>query len=237
MLFLLLAAVASCGPLLFSGLPETAGSSGQDVDAAMAFLQGFAAESQAGAWWPHWLMEGNRGFGSPAFLFYPPLPYWAATGLMRGFGLDAGGALLAAAILWRALAALLAFPWLARRMPALPALAGTALFSLHMQNMLVTPLVGFAYAELAGTCALLLGLAAAEARRPLLVLPLAFALLVLTHLPTAVLAGGVLPAWGFVRRGSGWPASRSARHSPAPICCPRWSCCRRSMTPAGIPRG
>jgi hypothetical protein len=82
-------------------------------------------------------------------------------------------------------------------------LSGTALFSLHVHNMLVGPLVGFAYAEVAGTCVMLLGLMAAGERRALVRVPPAFALLAMTHLPLALVAGGVLPAWSFVAAGTG----------------------------------
>lgn len=207
---LLAIGAATLGPLLFAGLPISFASSGQDSDAALVFLHGFATELAEGAWWPRWLGEGNRGFGSPAFLFYPPLAYWVAAGLQGALRLDAAGALWVAAMGWRVASALLAYLWLRRRLGRAAALAGAALFSLHVQNLLVNPLVGFPYSELAGTCALLLALMASEARRPLAWVPPAFALLVVTHLPTAVLAGGVLPAWGFVAGGMGRAGLRRA---------------------------
>jgi hypothetical protein len=192
---LLLAILAAgIGPLTLAGLPESFASSGQDADTALLFLHGFAVELERGAWWPRWLTEGNRDFGSPAFLFYPPVAYWAAAGLQRLLQLEVAEALPFAAVLWRLGAAVLAYTWFRTRMRPWAALFGTTLFSVHAYNMLVNPLVGFAYTEIAGTCVVLLGLLAAGSRRPLLWVALAFALLVLTHLPTAVLAGGVLPA-------------------------------------------
>uniref|UniRef100_UPI0022EB6892 hypothetical protein n=1 Tax=Falsiroseomonas oryzae TaxID=2766473 RepID=UPI0022EB6892 len=194
---------AAIGPLWVSGLPESFASSGQDADVALLWLNGFGAEMAQGSWWPRWLFEGNRGFGSPAFLFYPPLAYWVAAGLQRALRLEAADALVLAAMLWRVGAAALAYVWLRRHVGRLAALAGTALFSLHVHDMLVEPLVGFPYAELAGTCFLLLTLIAAETRRPAPWVAAAFALLVLTHLPSAVLAGGVVPAWAWVAAGAG----------------------------------
>ncbi len=199
---LLVTAAAAIGPLSLAGLPEGHGSSGQDAGAALLLLHGFAAEIARGAWWPRWLFDGNRGFGSPAFLFYPPVAYWVAAGVQRAWRLDEANALLLSAILWQAGASALAYLWLRTRLRPPAALFGTALFSLHVHTMLVNPLVRFAYAEIAGTCAMLAALVAAGARRAPVWVPPAFALLVLTHLPSAVLAGGVLPAWSFAAAGA-----------------------------------
>lgn len=186
--------------LPITGLPEAGASSGQDAPSALLRLDGFAAQLAAGHWWPPWLPSGNRGFGSPAFLFYPPLAYWVAADLGHALRLPPAEALLVAAALWRAGAAVLAWLWLRTRLCAEAALAGAALFSLHPQNMLVNPLVGFAYAELAGTCLLLAGLIAAACascsgcRRPSRRAPP-------THLPTAIIAGRVLLGWSLARQG------------------------------------
>ena len=155
----------------------------------------------AGDWWPRWFPEGNRGFGSPAFLFYPPGAYWLAAAVQRATGLGITATLLATAVLWRLGAALAAFGWLRSRATPRAALAATALFSLQTYNMLVNPLVRFAYAEIAGTCLMLVALRAAGARRILVWVPPAFAALALTHLPMAVIAGGALPGWSFIAGG------------------------------------
>lgn len=209
-LLLLATAAAAIGPLALTGLPESHGSSGQDAGTALLFLHGFAEELGRGVWWPRWLFDGNRGFGSPAFMFYPPVAYWAAAGVQRVLRLGDAEALVLSAILWRIGASALAYLWLRTRMGPRAALFGTALFSLHVYNMLVDPLVGFAYAEMAGTCVVLLGLMAAGSRRALVWVPPAFALLAVTHLPLAVLAGGVLPAWSFVAAGAGQEGLRRA---------------------------
>lgn len=200
---LLVIAAASIGPLALVGLPESFASSGQDAGDALLFLHGFAAEFSQGVWWPRWLFGGNRGFGSPAFMFYPPLAYWVATGAQKALHLDGADALVLSAILWRVGASILAYLWLRTWMRPRAALFGTALFSLHVYNMLVDPLIGFTYAEMAGSCIMLLGLMAAGSRRVLVWVPAAFALLTVTHLPLAVMAGGVLPAWSFVAAGAG----------------------------------
>jgi hypothetical protein len=201
-LFLLATIAASIGPLLLVGLPGSFASSGQDADTALLWFHGFADAVRHGTWWPHWLPEGNRGFGSPTFLFYPPGAYWAATALQSATGLAAPALLVATALLWRAGSAAAAYAWLRTLATPRAALAATALFSLQTYNMLVNPLVRFAFAEIAGTCLMLAALCAAGSRRNLLWLPPAFAALVLTHLPMAVLAGGVLPAWSFIAGGA-----------------------------------
>jgi hypothetical protein len=202
-LLLVATAAAATGPLLLAGLPASFASSGQDVGPALLWLHDFAAEIARGACWPRWLWDGNRGFGSPVFLFYPPVAYWAAAAVRRALRLDAAEALLVSAVLWRAGASVLAYVWLRTRVLPCSALFGAAFFSLHAYNMLVNPLVRFAYAEMAGTCAVLAALITVGARRAPVWAPPAFALLILTHLPSAVLAGGILPAWSFAAAGAG----------------------------------
>ncbi|MCB4820767.1 hypothetical protein [Roseicella aerolata] len=208
--WLVVALAAALGPLLVAGLPGSFASSGQDVGAAMLWLHGMAESLGRGEVWPHWLADGNRGFGSPAFFFYPPGAYWIGSAVQATLGLDTGQALVATALLWRLAACALAYAWLRQQATHGAALAGAALFALQTYNMLVNPLVRFAFSEMAGTCALLLALIATGTRRPLLWVPPAFAALVLTHLPMAELAGGVLPAWAFVAAGAGRAALRRA---------------------------
>jgi hypothetical protein len=200
---ILVTVAAAIGPLLLVGLPGSFASSGQDVDAAMLWLHGFADAVSHGNWWPRWLFEGNRGFGSPAFLFYPPGAYWLASIVQLAASLDTSDALVASGLLWHVAASAIAYVWLRQQATPQAALMATALFSLHTYNMLVGPLVRFAYAEIAGTCILLLALLAVGSRRVMFWLPLAFAAMILTHLPMAVLAGGTLPAWSFVLAGAG----------------------------------
>jgi len=209
-LWLLLAAAAAIVPLAVAGLPASGANSGQDAGPALLWLHGFADALGHGIWWPRWLAEGNRGLGSPVFFFYPPGAYWAAAALQRATGLDTAGTLLAAAMLWRVGAAALTYAWLRQQTSPRAALLATALFSLQTYNMLVNPLVRFAFAEIAGTGLMLTALLAAGAWRRLLWLPPAFAALAMTHLPMALLAGGVLPAWSFVAAGGGRACLASA---------------------------
>jgi hypothetical protein len=195
--------LASVGVTGWTGIPEFGPASGHDADPARLFLAGFQAGMETGAWWPRWLHEGNRGFGSPAFLFYPPLSYWAAAAVQRLLDTDLDSALLVSAAGWRLAASALVYVWLRSATGVVPAVIGTLLFALNPYTMLINPLVRFAYAEMAGTFFVALCLLAAGTRRPLLWMTPAFALLVLTHLPTAVIAGGMLPAWAFVT-AAGW---------------------------------
>ncbi|MDO9709717.1 hypothetical protein [Paracraurococcus lichenis] len=197
----LVALAAAAGPLLAVGLPGSFASSGQDTGAALLWLHGMRAAIAQGEWWPRWLMEGNRTFGSPVFLFYPPGAYWIGSAVQAALGLDTAQALVAAALLFRLACCAFAYAWLRQEASPRAAMAGTALAALQTYDMLVNPLVRFAFAEMAGTAALFLALAAAGARRPGRWLPPAFAVVVMTHLPMAVLAGGVLPAWSAARHG------------------------------------
>lgn len=197
-LFLLAALAAAIGPLLVVGLPETFASSGQDAGTALLWLHDFADAVRHGAWWPRWLQGGNRGFGSPAFLYYPPIAYWTATAVQAATGFDGPDTLVTTALLWRAGAVAAGYAWLRTLATPPAALAATALLTVQTYSMLVNPLVRFALAEMAGTCLLLLALRATASPRWLLWVPPAYAALILTHLPMAVLAGGALPAWALL---------------------------------------
>jgi len=73
-LALLAATVAVCGPLIRErGLPA-----GSDVLFAAQSSHGFTRALSEGVVYPRWIDEGNRGLGSPTFVFYPPLAYYAA---------------------------------------------------------------------------------------------------------------------------------------------------------------
>jgi hypothetical protein len=82
----------------------------------------FSRQFWAGDLYPRWLMDLNEGFGSPAFFFYPPVPYWIssllfpisanATGFFYQLGVAAALGLVLSgyfAYLW--LGTLVTTPW------------------------------------------------------------------------------------------------------------------------------
>jgi hypothetical protein len=68
-----LATLLLCYPLLGSpSLPR-----GSDIIFTSQSAHGFTDALGEGVFYPRWIDPGNRGFGSPAFVFYPPLAYYA----------------------------------------------------------------------------------------------------------------------------------------------------------------
>ncbi|MFQ5719808.1 MAG: hypothetical protein ACE5IK_09690 [Acidobacteriota bacterium] len=186
---------------------------GDDVAEHVQFVRGFAEGLREGWLYPRWLGAANLGFGAPAFVFYPPLGMALAAGLLLAglplfsslrlgiLLLTAGGA-LAGAALGRHLAG-----GDGRAGPARwgAALAGALLVTLPYHA--VDTYTRFALAELGTFMFLPFFFRALDTPSAgQLALPLSFAGLCVTHLPTAYLA---------VLIGTIWTAARSRRRLPA----------------------
>lgn len=68
---LVLVSLIVCAPILWYGAPF-----GTDVTCALAWMHGFATQLSQGDIYPRWLMDSNRGAGSPVFYYYPPVPFY-----------------------------------------------------------------------------------------------------------------------------------------------------------------
>ncbi|WP_312516226.1 hypothetical protein [Massilia sp.] len=71
---LLLASLCVMLPVWLIGLPF----SGHDAPTHLRWQTLFAAQFWNGDLYPRWLVDINRGLGSPAFFIYPPLPHFVA---------------------------------------------------------------------------------------------------------------------------------------------------------------
>jgi 6-pyruvoyl-tetrahydropterin synthase related domain len=71
---ILLVAMAACAPMLWYG-----SSNGDDAETALAWMHNFSSQLRGGELYPRWLMDMNRGAGSPAFYFYAPFPFYAVS--------------------------------------------------------------------------------------------------------------------------------------------------------------
>ena len=161
--------------------------------------------------YPRWMPRAWDGLGSPAFIFYPPLFFWIAVGLdqLTLRLLETGTLLsLTSAILLGA-SGLTMRHWLRAHVGAGTALLGALAYMVapyHLYDI-------FARAALAETCAyavlplVLLGIKRAGEGNAsaLLALAVAYASLILSHLPVALLASVTLvPAYAlFVTRRVG----------------------------------
>ncbi|MFS8086534.1 MAG: 6-pyruvoyl-tetrahydropterin synthase-related protein, partial [Acidobacteriota bacterium] len=75
--------VAVLLPIVILGIPN-----GADLPNHFCFAQPFYEAVQSGHWYPGWLAESNDGFGDPRFRFYPPGLYYllsAARALTGGW--------------------------------------------------------------------------------------------------------------------------------------------------------
>ncbi len=147
----------------------------------------FHAALAAGHPYPRWLEGSFDGLGAPVFYFYAPLAFYA-TSLAMFLGLGPYAALLATFVGFHALSGVTMHRWLGARGRA--ALAGALLYMLLPYHLLDFSRRG-ALAEFAAYALLplvALGVDRIATRRGIVPLAFAFAGLVLTHLPTALLA-------------------------------------------------
>lgn len=191
---LLLLAIGAL-PSLLIGFP-LAESGARDQDVALRWLSGFSRALADGVLWPRWLIDDQFGFGSPAFFFYPPLAYLVASilsflpGMNADMAIRLGMALFAAigfGLAWRLVhllgggrqAPLLAGLYVATPWPAFVDQIARGAFA-EYATIAVLPLVGMV-------------LLVPPARTPMRIVAtgVAYALLILTHLPVAVLAAAV----------------------------------------------
>ncbi|MGB3693918.1 MAG: 6-pyruvoyl-tetrahydropterin synthase-related protein [Spirulinaceae cyanobacterium] len=55
----------------------------------ITWIQHFSTQLREGIWYPRWLAGTNYGYGSPTFVFYPPLIYYLGSGLkLLGLNID-----------------------------------------------------------------------------------------------------------------------------------------------------
>ncbi|MFT3930737.1 MAG: 6-pyruvoyl-tetrahydropterin synthase-related protein [Spongiibacteraceae bacterium] len=71
---LFIVAALACAPMLWYGAPN-----GHSIIYNLVWLKSFSAQLAQGDLYPRWLMDMNHGAGSPAFYFYAPLPFYLAS--------------------------------------------------------------------------------------------------------------------------------------------------------------
>lgn len=110
----------------------------------------FSAQLGAGELYPRWLAGMNAGLGSPAFYYYPALPYYFASlvGLFVPAGEGALRVLGAAAALAFTLSGLTAYTWLRKISDARSAAIGAVVFLLVPYHAAVDLYTREAFAEL-----------------------------------------------------------------------------------------
>ncbi|WP_198375846.1 hypothetical protein [Neoroseomonas rubea] len=186
------AAVLAAPFLLFGALP------GHSTIYNVTWTSQFVAAVAGGTAYPRWLPDSFAGLGSPAFFFYAPLPfYWAwlhaplgvaAEGTFRLLGVSMATMLLASGVTMRL--------WLGRHAGPRAATAGAVAYMAMPYHLLdlyqraslgelaayaVVPLVAIGVSRLAR-----------EGARAIVPLAVSAALLVTSHLPTAMAAATIV---------------------------------------------
>ncbi len=186
--FVLLAVAAlACAPMLWYGA-----SNGHSIIYNLVWLKNFSAQLAQGDLYPRWLMNMNHGAGSPVFYFYAPLPFYIASIP----ALLAPAAKLTVQLAWGewlfiALSGLAFFRYAQRRYSLGIALLGAVLYMLlpyhfeidlwrrqdigELTNYIWMPLVLYYSEKLF------------DGRRAFVGLAISYALMLFSHLPSALL--------------------------------------------------
>ncbi|MDO8347229.1 MAG: YfhO family protein [Rugosibacter sp.] len=174
----------------------------RDILIHLLWSSRFSDQLWAGTWYPRWLDTMNGGLGSPVFFFYPPLPYFFTAALKPLFYADPEGwrQLGVAASLAVILSGFGAYGWLRRLTGASAALAGAIVYMGAPYHLATDLYDRFAFAELWSFVWLPLVLWGVQAvaggsRKAFPGLALAYAALILTHLPTTMIFSPVALAY------------------------------------------
>jgi hypothetical protein len=164
----------------------------------------FAEQVRAGILYPRWMPDSFDGLGSPAFYFYPPLPFWidALVSIVTANALSVPYRLAASTTVILFLSGLTMRAWLLKISgKRTAALVGAIAYMAAPYHLFDTYTRG-AFAETTAYAVLPVVMLASRltierARWGLPLLALAYAALLLSHLPTALLCSiTVIPAYG-----------------------------------------
>jgi 6-pyruvoyl-tetrahydropterin synthase related domain len=176
-------------PALWNGyLPS------RDVLIHLLWSSNFSDQLWAGDLYPRWLDGMNAGLGSPAFFFYGPLPYYVAALLRPFVGPDAEGwrQISMAAALAVILSGVMSYVWLKTWTSETAAVAAALVYMSSPYHLAFDLYQRFAFGELWAFAwmplIMLMAQRLREARPGAVIgLALAYAALLLSHLPTAMI--------------------------------------------------
>lgn len=194
-------------PALLYGIPAN-----KDLLNHFRFAQPFYDSLRMGHLYPSWLAESNSGYGDPSFRFYPPALYYLLS-MARAVTGNWYVAMLLTLTLLSTLGGLGVYFWARSALSSSAAMWAAVLYALapyHFNQLYQA----FLLAEFAGAAALPFAFAFVERvcrrgrYRDVAGLAAAYAFLVLTHLPLAVIGSLSLAVYAFVRIDRrGWKKS------------------------------
>ena len=198
LLWVVIVSVALIAPALICGVPSNA-----DLLNHFRFALPFHDSISSGQLYPGWLAESNYGYGDPSFRFYPPALYYLLSLARALAGNWYVGTLLTLTLL-STLAGLGMYFWARTILSESSAFWAAVLYALapyHVNQLYQA----FLLAEFAGAAVLPFAFAFLERvcrrgrYRDVAGLAASYALLVLTHLPLAVIGSLVLGLYGCLR--------------------------------------
>jgi uncharacterized membrane protein (UPF0136 family) len=202
LLFVVLASLVIMSPMLIWGMPSSC-----DLSNHFRFALPFYDSIRAGHFYPGWLAESNSGYGDASFRFYPPALYYLLALARMLTGNWFAATLLTANIL-SVLGGLGVYFWARAIASTRFAVWAGILFAVapyHLNQFFQS----FMLAEFAGTAVLAFAFAFTERvcrhrrSRDVAGLAAAYGLLVLTHLPLAVIGSIALLTYSIFRLDSG----------------------------------
>jgi hypothetical protein len=162
----------------------------------LVWAKHFADQFWTGEIYPRWLSGLNSGLGSPTFYFYAPLPYYV-TALIYPLFPDAGYAWLPvglSATVAMVASGLLMYWWLRPLTSWLAAAVGSGLYMVLPYHFSIDYLSRFAFGEYWSFVWMPMVLRSVHARS-LVGLAVGYALMVMTHLPSALLLSVLIAAY------------------------------------------
>lgn len=196
--WLLLAGAAILAPLLLWGMPSS-----RDLSNHFRFALPFYDALRAGHLSPGWLAESNGGYGDASFRFYPPTLYYVLALARAATGNWYAATLLTTALL-SVSGAVGIYLWARELMPRETAMWAGVFYAIapyHLNQFFQA----FMLAEFAGAAVLPFAFAFTERvckhrrARDVAGLAAAYAILILTHLPLAVIGSIALFVYAILR--------------------------------------
>lgn len=185
-----LAGIILCLPMILYGFPAYS----HDGWTHALWSANFSNQFWSGDLYPRWLVGLNHGLGSPAFFFYPPLPYYLTSIFKPFFSQDADGwwRLGFAALIAVIAAGWFAYLWLRRFVDRSIACSAAVFYTALPYHLIVDLYIRGAFAEVFAFVWMPLILYFAsrlKERSPLVIagLAISYALLIFSHLPTAMI--------------------------------------------------
>lgn len=191
-------------PVLFMGFPVD----GHDSPSQFNLYSAFSRQIWLGEAYPKWLFDMNGGFGSPVFFFYPPLAYYITTFFSGIFGQPATDNMI-----WQQLgfsaglaiigSAIACYSWLKEITNPTTAVISSVIYLIVPYHISIDLFTRGALAEIWAFVwmPMILKFVKVLYQKPvigLIGLSLSYSLLVMTHLPTALIFSLIPICYGLV---------------------------------------